>query len=99
MLSVERLGSLPRDSKPCTVSAAVQVRGALVQFREAGLVRLRVALTKPLFLVDLAKPLQCDVLAAETDNNVSVKGVEYDKIDVVAAVAACRADLQRYPSA
>jgi hypothetical protein len=34
--------------------------------------------------------LECDLLAAETDNNVSVPGVAYDKIDTAAAIPACR---------
>jgi TPR repeat protein len=55
----------------------------------------RVALTQPLFLVSRRKPLNCDLLAAETDNNISVKGVEFDKIDTSAAIPACRADLAK----
>ena len=57
----------------------------------------RVALTKPLYLLARPKPLQCDLLAAETDNNISLKGVEFDKIDVNAAIPACQADLSREP--
>ncbi len=57
----------------------------------------RVALTQPLYLVARQKPLDCDILAAETDNNVSVKGVEFDKIDTATAISACQADLARQP--
>ena len=57
----------------------------------------RVALTQPLFLLARPKPLACDILAAETDNNVSVKGVEFDKIETDAAISACRADLGNHP--
>jgi len=57
----------------------------------------RVALTGPLYLVSRRRPLECDVLAAEEDNNISVKGVAFDSLDVAAAEKACRTDLQRYP--
>lgn len=57
----------------------------------------RVALSQPLYLVARTRPLDCDVLAGEQDNNVSVPGVEFDLIDVPRAVAACRADLTRFP--
>lgn len=57
----------------------------------------RIALTGKLHLVSRAKPLLCDVLAAETDNNVAVDGVEFDRLDVAAAEPACRADLARLP--
>lgn len=57
----------------------------------------RVALTGPLHLVTRKAPLACDVLAAEEFNNVSVKGVAYDQIDVKRAEPACRADLERFP--
>ncbi len=59
---------------------------------------LRNALSAPLFLQTRAKPLPCDVLAAEEDNNISVKGVEFDKIDTLAAIPACRTDLARFPN-
>lgn len=58
----------------------------------------RHALTGPLYLVSRPKPLDCDVLATETDNDVSVKGVEFEEIDVAKALPACEADLKRYPT-
>jgi uncharacterized caspase-like protein len=58
----------------------------------------RMALTGPLYLVSHPKPLQCDVLAAEPDNNVAVAGVEFDALDTAAAEPACRADLARDPT-
>jgi tetratricopeptide (TPR) repeat protein len=57
----------------------------------------RVAATAPVFLVSRKEPFACDVLAAEEDNNVSVKGIAFDLIDVAKAEPACRADLARYP--
>ena len=57
----------------------------------------RVALTGPLYLVSRKRPLDCDILAAEEDNNISVKGVAFDNLDIAAAEKACRADLQRFP--
>lgn len=59
----------------------------------------RVALTGPLYLQSRKRPLECDILAAEEDNNVGVKGVEFDALakNAEAAEKACRADLARYP--
>lgn len=59
----------------------------------------RVALTGPLYLVSRKRPLDCDILAAEEDNNVSVKGVAFDDLiaNAEAREAACRADLARFP--
>jgi hypothetical protein len=57
----------------------------------------RLAVTAPVFLVSRKEPLPCDVLAAEEDNNVSVKGVAFDLIDTGKAEPACRADLARQP--
>lgn len=78
-----------------------------IMIRVAGLVisetegvqkpEFRVALSKPLYLVMRPRPLDCDVLAGERDNNVSVPGVEYDLIDVTQAIAACSKDLSRFP--
>jgi TPR repeat protein len=58
----------------------------------------RHALTGPLYLVSRPKPLLCDVLAAEPDNDVSVKGIEFEEIDVAKALPACEADLARFPA-
>jgi hypothetical protein len=58
----------------------------------------RASLTGPLYLVSRPAPLQCDVLAAEEDNNVSVKGTKWDEIVVSDAEKACRADLERFPT-
>jgi TPR repeat protein len=44
-----------------------------------------------------AKPLECDVLAGEQDYGIPVPGVEFGSIDASRAVAACRADLERFP--
>jgi tetratricopeptide (TPR) repeat protein len=57
----------------------------------------RIAATAPVFLVSRKEPLACDILAAEEDNNVSVKGVAFDLIDVAKAEPACRADLANAP--
>lgn len=59
----------------------------------------RVALTGPLYLVSRKRPLECDILAAEEDNNVSVKGVAFDDLikDAETREKACRADLERLP--
>jgi TPR repeat protein len=57
----------------------------------------RIAATAPVFLVQRKEPLSCDVLAAEEDNNVSVKGVPFESIDVTLAEPACRGDLGRAP--
>lgn len=57
----------------------------------------RDALTAPIYLVLRPKPLACDLLAAEKDNNVSVRGVEFDDIDVAQALPACQADIARFP--
>lgn len=71
-----------------------------VLFETKGLQRPehRVALTGPLYLVSRKQPLDCEVLAAEEDNNVSVKGFAYDSLDVVPAEKACRDDLARFPT-
>lgn len=58
----------------------------------------RMAVTGPLYLVSRPKPLECDVLAAEPDNDVSVAGVEYDQIDIAKALPACEADLAKNPT-
>lgn len=58
----------------------------------------RIALTRPLFLLLREKPFECDVLAAEEDNNISVQGVAFDLIDVATAEPACRADLAKVPA-
>ena len=52
----------------------------------------RMALTGPLYLVSRQKPFQCDVLAAEPDNDVSVAGIDFEEIDVAKALPACEAD-------
>jgi tetratricopeptide (TPR) repeat protein len=57
----------------------------------------RDALTGPFYLVSRPKPLDCDVLAAETDNDVLVKGVEFEQIDVAAALPACEQALEANP--
>ncbi len=57
----------------------------------------RMALTGPLYLVSRKEPFQCDVLAAEPDNDVSVAGVEFEEIDVAKALPACEADSARNP--
>jgi TPR repeat protein len=41
--------------------------------------------------------LACDLLAAETDNNVFVPGVEFDRIDHKIAIPACEEAVQRDP--
>lgn len=81
------------------ISAIVQRITRIVLIDTQGKQRpeARLALTGPLYLVSRPKPLQCDVLAAETDNNVAVQGVEDDAIDVKLAEPACRADLARDP--
>jgi hypothetical protein len=48
--------------------------------------------------VSRRKPLACDILAAEPDNDVSVKGVEFEEIDVAKALPACEADQARFPT-
>jgi len=58
----------------------------------------RMALTGPLYLVSRETPLQCDVLAAEPDNDVSVAGVEFEEIDVAKALPACEADSAKNPN-
>jgi TPR repeat protein len=58
----------------------------------------RMALTGKLHLVARPMPLRCDVLAAETDNNIAVNGVAFDELDIAAAEPACRNDLARFPS-
>jgi tetratricopeptide (TPR) repeat protein len=58
----------------------------------------RTALTGPLYLVSRPQPLACDLLAAEPDNDVSVKGVEFDEIDPVKALPACEADHKNNPA-
>lgn len=58
----------------------------------------RHALTGPLYLVSRPKPLLCDILAVEPDNDVSVKGVEFEEIDVEKALPACEADHVRFPA-
>ncbi|MBL8573610.1 MAG: caspase family protein [Hyphomicrobiaceae bacterium] len=57
----------------------------------------RVAMTQPLYLLARKTPLQCDVLAAERDNNISLAGVEFDAIDDGPALAACDADSRANP--
>jgi tetratricopeptide (TPR) repeat protein len=57
----------------------------------------RMALTGPLYLVSRKEPYQCDVLAAEPDNDVSVAGVEFEEIDVAKALPACEADSAENP--
>lgn len=57
----------------------------------------RVAMTRPLYLLSRKTPLACDLLAAETDNNIALPGVEFDKIQVHAALAACEADSRAHP--
>lgn len=39
--------------------------------------------------------LECDLLAAEPDNNVFVAGVEFDRIDTKAAIPACEQAVKR----
>ena len=58
----------------------------------------RMALTGPLYLVSRQKPFQCDVLAAEPDNDVSVAGVDFEEIDVAKALPACEADFGENPN-
>ncbi len=58
----------------------------------------RTALTGPLYLVSRPQPLSCDLLAAEPDNDVSVKGVDFDEIDPAKALPACEADQKQNPA-
>lgn len=58
----------------------------------------RMALTGPLYLVSRPKPLDCDMLAAEPDNDVSVTGVEFEEIDPAKALPACKADQAKNPT-
>jgi tetratricopeptide (TPR) repeat protein len=57
----------------------------------------RMALTGPLYLVSRQKPYQCDILAAEPDNDVSVAGVDFEEIDIAKALPACEADFAKNP--
>jgi tetratricopeptide (TPR) repeat protein len=57
----------------------------------------RSALTGPLYLVSRPKPLECDLLAVDTDNDVSLTGVVLEEIDAARAIPACEAALQRQP--
>jgi tetratricopeptide (TPR) repeat protein len=57
----------------------------------------RSALTGPLYLMSRAKPLDCDLLAVDTDNDVSVKGVVLEEIDAARAIPACEAALRDQP--
>jgi TPR repeat protein len=57
----------------------------------------RSALTGPLYLVSRPKPLECDLLAADTDNDVSLKGVVLEEIDAARAIPACEVALQGQP--
>lgn len=41
--------------------------------------------------------LDCDLLAAETDNNVGVRGVEFDSIDINRSIPACRSAVNSDP--
>jgi TPR repeat protein len=41
--------------------------------------------------------LECDLMAAETDNNVGVSGVDYDRIVTAKAIPACRSAVQVDP--
>jgi TPR repeat protein len=58
----------------------------------------RTALTGPLYLVSRPKPLACDLFAAEPDNDVSVKGVEFEQLDPGQALPACEADFKANPA-
>ena len=40
--------------------------------------------------------MQCDILAAEQDNNISVQGVAFDLITVETALPACRSDYKTH---
>lgn len=73
-------------------------RSVIAETRGFQLPEYRSGLTGPLYLVSRPKPLPCDVLAAEPDNDVSVNGVEFDQIDVAAALPACEADLAKNPA-
>ncbi len=57
----------------------------------------RSALTGPLYLVSRPKPLDCDLLAVDTDNDVSVKGVVLEEIDAARAIPACETALIAQP--
>ncbi len=72
-------------------------RSVLAETRGRQQPEYRHALTGPLYLVSRPKPLLCDILAAEPDNDVSVKGVEFEEIDVAKALPACEADHARFP--
>ena len=41
--------------------------------------------------------LDCDLLAAEMDNNVGVRGVEFDSIDIARSIPACRSAVAADP--
>jgi tetratricopeptide (TPR) repeat protein len=41
--------------------------------------------------------LDCDLLAAEADNNVGVRGVEFDSIDTARSIPACRSAVNSDP--
>lgn len=57
----------------------------------------RSALSGPLFLLSRPKPLECDLLAADTDNDISLKGVVLEEIDAARAIPACEAALKEQP--
>ena len=61
---------------------------------------------KPEYLVKLSnefyflnpEPHQCDYLAAEPQNNLSIKGVDFDAINTKKAIPACQKALQKDPN-
>lgn len=57
----------------------------------------RSALTGPLYLVARTEPLACDLLAGDTDNDVSLKGVPLEEIDHERAIPACQEALNGQP--
>jgi TPR repeat protein len=57
----------------------------------------RSALTGPLYLVSRPKPLECDLLAVDSDNDVSLKGIVLEEIDSARAIPACEAALRAQP--
>ncbi|MCC7252846.1 caspase family protein [Hyphomicrobium sp.] len=75
-----------------TTSAAVRAETGGQQHPE-----YRSALTGSLYLVARPKPLECDLLAVDTDNDVSLKGVVLEDIDAAKAIPACEAALKEQP--
>jgi hypothetical protein len=94
-------GSISREEERFIKSSAARVRRRRLTIAGLTAVSLGVlsAWGGATFYAEFARmtAFDCDLLAAEVDNNVGVRGVEFDSINTVRSIPACRSAVNSDP--